>query len=288
MSEKTFHERLDFLERAGYRVLPLDEAIDRHRAGTIQPDEVAVTIDDGWRGTGEVMLPEFVRRKMPATLYVTTYYVANEQPVLNVLVRYLVERWSREQPQPGTGGAAEEERRITELLGRLRRDKAWPARARELSRIVEELGVNVSVVDLCNAFRLMTSGDVRAASEHGIDVQLHTHTHSLHDQTAAPVRREIATNRQVLADMLSTPEARLRHFCYPSGVYSEAVFPVLRELNVRSATTTEVGINPPGAHPYALKRILDCESMSEIELEAHLSGFMSIAQKARALFRPRA
>ena len=50
----------------------------------------------------------------------------------------------------------------------------------------------------------------------------------------------------------------------------------LRSAGVVSATTTEFGLNPARAEPLALKRILDCESMTELDLEARLSGLWSL------------
>jgi len=81
MSATTFEGRLDLLEAGGYPVLPLEEAVARLKAGTLPPAATVITIDDGWYGTYKHMIPALKARTLPATLYVSTYYVENLQHV---------------------------------------------------------------------------------------------------------------------------------------------------------------------------------------------------------------
>jgi peptidoglycan/xylan/chitin deacetylase (PgdA/CDA1 family) len=113
----------------------------------------------------------------------------------------------------------------------------------------------------------MTPDEVRAAGA-ALDVQLHTHRHRFPDDPLL-ARAEIEENRRVLAPLVERP---LVHFCYPSGYWSEALFPVLEAAGVETATTCEGGLNGPDAHPYALSRFFDGEHVTALEFEAELSG----------------
>ena len=78
--------------RLRYPILALEEALQRLRTGTLPPCAVVITIDDAWYSTYARMLPVLRRHDMPATIYVTTYYVMAQHPVLNVLIHYMVMR----------------------------------------------------------------------------------------------------------------------------------------------------------------------------------------------------
>lgn len=107
-------------------------------------------------------------------------------------------------------------------------------------------------------------------------MQLHTHAHSLHELQPLQIRDEIERNRAELQRLLGRPADELVHFCYPSGVHSPQAFEPLRACGVRSATTTEFGLVAPDGERMALPRILDGQTMSELGLEARLSGFWTL------------
>jgi peptidoglycan/xylan/chitin deacetylase (PgdA/CDA1 family) len=283
MSPTRFAARMRWLRDAGYSVIPLDEACHRLRDGRVRARDVVITIDDAWSGIVEHMLPVLARHGMPCTLYVTTYYVLARRPVLNVLIGYLVERGPT-RPGPLALGLREDlptARWAETLSERMDALPTLEARWQEVQRLTELFGVDLALLERSGTFRLMTPEQIRAARDDGVDVQLHTHTHRLHDFSSAAVQRELALNRSHLSEILGTSSESLVHFCYPSGEYVPQAFPALRSAAIASATTTEAGLNAPGSEPLALRRILDCESMTDIELEARLSGFWHLVSRVR-------
>ncbi len=270
MSPARFSTRMAWLARSGWRVIPLDDACRRVAAGSVRTRDIAITIDDAWAGIVAHMLPVLRSHGFAATLYVTTYYALAQRPVLNVLIGYLVERAAR----PPRHTAAQLAAKVDALPSLAER---WAA----VQQLAAEMGVDIAALQASGAFMLMSPAQLRQAHAEGIDIQLHTHTHRLHDFSAAAVQREIDVNRAQLVGLLGVAPASLRHFCYPSGEYEPRVFDALRGAGVVSATTTEFGLNPAHAEPLALKRILDCESMTELDLEARLSGLWSLLRKLR-------
>lgn len=286
MSAQRFRERMALIERCGYRVIPLAEAERRHARGETRGDDVVITIDDAWIGTYLHMLPELERRGYPATLYVPTYYAGAQRPVLNVLLGYLCSRPGApdalEQLQLGPGTHAQ---RVEALVARVEALPTLNERWADTRRLAAQLAPGIDIDALGEAFRLMDAPQLRDAAARGIDVQLHTHTHRMHGHDAALVEREIALNRAALSTMLGRPAEDFVHFCYPSGDFVDGDRRALQSCGVRSATTTRIGLVSPGSNPYAMPRILDGESMSEIELEAMLSGFWSLALRLRDALR---
>jgi hypothetical protein len=112
---------------------------------------------------------------------------------------------------------------------------------------------------------------------------LHTHRHRFPEEETA-ASREIADNRAVLEPVVGVP---LRHFCYPSGIWSPRVWPTLEAAGIKSATTCDPGLNFHDTNRFGLRRILDAESVTAISLEAELSGFKYLLRRAFA-WRPAA
>lgn len=293
MDPKRFEERMRWLAGSGYPILPLDEAIRRLGDGSLPDNAVVITIDDGWYSTYRGMVPVLKELSLPATLYVTTYYVTRGGPVLNVLLDYMVTqaapatlRYETLLPgqiaptfapdsQQGRAFVAEKLAAETDSLPDLQ------ARLDHVRTIAGKLDVDLDAILRARLFDLMTEEEVRAARAAGIDIQLHTHTHRMHQLQPERVAAEIKENRAQLARILECDPEELRHFCFPSGVYSEAVFDALRSSGVESATTTESGLVGAGDERMRLSRILDCQSMTKIELDARLSGAWDLLSTIR-------
>lgn len=289
MDADTFAERMQLIRQLGYRVISLDEAVARHRRGESSARDIVITIDDAWLGTYRHMLPAFERHQYPATLYVTTYYTLAQRPVLNVMLGYFIARtkapvpWTELLPgcEPGQGPQV----LLRELVESVEQLPTLAQRHDAVRSIGQRLGVDVDDLEARGTFMLMNIEQVREAAQRGVDVQLHTHTHRMHDYDPARVAQEVEQNRAHLSGICAVPPDHFRHLCYPSGEYHERVFNKLADLGVLSGTTTEFGLNPPQVPAFALRRILDCQTMSKLELEAKLSGFWSLFGRLAAVLR---
>lgn len=289
MSAARFRRRMQRLEQWGFNVISLDEGCRRWRDGTLGSRDVVITIDDAWAGTYLEMLPVLREHQFCATLYVPTENIVLDRPVLHLLVAFMVERARPDAnlgsvlPGESLNGLPKEEvtRRLLAVLG------SMPSAEREtaLERIGTVLGVDYRKLRGARAFEHMTSAELREATENGIALELHTHTHRMYGFNADKVRADLALNRAHLAQLAALDPNGLRHFCYPSGKYHPTLFPTLTQMGIVSATTTEGGLNPPDANPLALKRILDGESFSDLDIEARLSGFWSIATQMAAAWQ---
>lgn len=290
MSAERFQARLALLERRGYRVLPLGQACAQLDDLAGDGRNVVLTIDDAWAGTGVHMLPALKARGLPATLYVTTENAMSGQPVWHVLVDYILERAQKPLDigallPAGNPGGLSRRQLVVALVSRLLERPAGSAREAELRRIGVLAGVDADAVLASRAFNLMTPVELRQASQDGFDLQLHTHTHRMPDFDLNRIRGEVEANRDALATITLDRPDRFTHFCYPGGVYHPSLFPLLEELGIKSATTTDAGLVAAGDNMLAMRRILDCESMSDLEFEARLTGLWMVLDGARTLAR---
>jgi hypothetical protein len=119
----------------------------------------------------------------------------------------------------------------------------------------------------------MSPDHVAGLPENLVDVQLHTHRHRLPLDRAKLVQ-ELNENRRVIRTV--RPNARLEHFCYPSGLTHEPVLDWLRKANIVSATTCDSGLASASDDPLLLPRFIDSHLASELVYESWLDGTGSL------------
>lgn len=300
MQPRMFEERMEWLARSGYPVLSLDEAIARLDEHSLPANAVTITIDDGWFSTLMGMVPVLERLRLPATLYATTYYSTRGGPVLNVLIDYLVSHapadalarslYVRDLARSHPGLAAQSNAGRNAIGGQLASAvDALPGNQRldAVREVAATLDMDIIPILEGRWFDLMSEDELRQAHRRGVDIQLHTHTHRMHELAPEKVTGEIEKNRTELSRILNVDPSTLRHFCYPSGVHSRVVFDAVRRCGIRSATTTETGLVSIEDERMSLSRILDCQSMGLLEFEARLTGIWDMITGARERMLPR-
>ena len=146
------------------------------------------------------------------------------------------------------------------------------------ARLAAALGLDYDRLVAAKVFHLMSMEELADTVERGHDLQLHSHRHRIPFDDPAALASEIADNRALLEPIA---KRRLRHFCYPSGLYDSSVWPQLSAEGIDSATTIEQGLNFAGAPPLALRRLLDGQKVAQIELEAELCGFVELTRRLR-------
>jgi len=270
MPPAQFEARMARLRRSGYPVLGLDAAVSALATGDLPDNAVVITIDDGWASTQTHMLPALAAEGLPSTVYVTSWYVGRDLPVVNKAVDYLHARAGRPEVEVAPRAA------LIEALPEA--DRAGALRDLSLS-----LGIPLDWWET-RQFHSMTQAEVADCVQRGMDVQLHTHRHR-----AAPAQlaAELDENRALLAEWTGLAPGHFAHFCYPSGEYEPEAEPVLAAQGILSATLVEQGTNAPDANPYRLRRFLDGRSVSDAEFDAYLSGALDIVDAAAARLRRR-
>lgn len=292
MSPAVFKQRMEHLKKLGYPVVSLQEGLQKLSTGNLPKGATVITIDDGWYSTYRYMLPIFEQLQLPATLYVTTYFALKQTPITQVALRYLLKESTEthldvsdlEIEMHGRVELRDSQNResiaaqINEAATRLDHDQ----RQKLCTAIGDRLNVDYQLLTKSRILDLMTTEELRDALKRGLDLQLHTHRHRISADGQSTLTKEVVENREVLEAITNST---LKHFCYPSGIYSQDYWPELEKLGVESATTCNPGINYAGTHQYDLNRVLDSEDKTNLEFEAELSGFSDVlrAVKSRML-----
>ena len=267
-----FERRMARLKRSGRPVLPLGEAVERLVHDDLPDAAVAITIDDGWASTLTHMVPVLEAYELPATLYASTWYSGHDLPVVNVAADYL---------RTAAG------RRDIDLPARIAEIEALPVEAR--LQALRDFGATLGVAEHWlerRQFSNMSAAEIAEAGRRGLDIQLHTHRHIDVTMRVDELPGEIADNRAFLS--AATGEGRFEHFCYPSGRFHPRAPELLAASGVRSATTTERGLNAPGSDLYALRRFLDGRRVTNLQFDAYLSGLLHFTSRFSRLIGRRA
>lgn len=281
-------QRLESLKKGQFSVLPLGEALQRLRAGTLPPRSIALTFDDGTYDFFRQAYPLLKHYGFPATVYQTTYYSAVKLPIFNLICSYML--WMRrgevvaESDDLGLQAPLDlrTESSRSAVLGELMRTsehRSGPEKDEIAAKLARVLNIDYERLRAKRILQLMNESELQEISQNGIDVQLHTHRHRTpEDETL--FRNEIQENRLAISKATATEPV---HFCYPSGVYHPAFLPWLRKENVASATTCDVGLADRGSESLLLPRFIDHQNRTQLEFESWITGvgdLLAVRRKA--------
>jgi peptidoglycan/xylan/chitin deacetylase (PgdA/CDA1 family) len=294
LNDETFARRLNWLAKRGYNVLDLSQALMLLGKGRLPRRAVVITFDDGFYSfyqTGFGLLREHL---FPATVYVTSYYVAKQTPIFRLVVEYMLWKTTRTQFDLSAVDShlsgeyschtEKEKGDIAAEIFRYAETQLDEDQRVELARCLGDyLNVDYDQIVRRRFLHLMTLDQIREMHDAGVDIQLHTHRHQFPFKEER-ARREIIDNRTALADVVARP---MVHLAYPDGLYSEAAFEWLKTVGVQSAVTGEAGPNLPETPRFALRRFVDGEDISQLEFEAELSGVADVLRSLRAKIKHR-
>jgi peptidoglycan/xylan/chitin deacetylase (PgdA/CDA1 family) len=294
MDVREFRWRINHLLRHAYPVLSLDDALDRLRRSDLPACAVVLTFDDGAYSTWKLAAPLLQEHRLPATIYLTTYYCVKPNPVFRIAVQYMFWKTSKNELSlaglglDGNGvlrfpDAASKEQAMWTVINQAESRFHEAERVALCAELGRRLDMDYAEIARTRPFSLMTADEVRQAADAGVDIQLHTHRHRLPDEPDQ-ARAEVEENRRTIVSLTGRQP---RHFCYPSGIYSEARRQALAAAGVISAATCDAGLNDAQTPALALRRFMDGSNISRIEFEAELSGFSEVSRRIRSVFSRR-
>lgn len=289
MQPQKLEQRLEFLKKGGYSVLPLDVALQRLRTETLPRLSVVITFDDGTYDFYQQAFPRLKSYGFPATVYQTTYYTLCERPIFNLVCSYML--WKR-QGQVITNGAEiglKEPLDLRTEAGRHKvvrglieaaeaEDLTGPEKDDLATRLAQFLKIDYACIKAKRILQLMNAREVQELARNGFDVQLHTHRHRTPGEERL-FRREIEDNRTHIRELIGTEAV---HFCYPGGIHRPAFLPWLQEESVVSATTCDAGLATRDSESLLLPRFVDNQNRTQIEFESWVTGVGDLLAFRRA------
>ena len=253
---ETFQQQMEYISRS-FRVMTVEDIVDRMDAGTLPRNALAITFDDGYRDTLTHAAPILARYGLPATVFLATGFVgAGEFPWFDQLALALkLTRVSAVmlpdgKPMP-LGSLSERLLALDQALSHLKRTPDCQRRE-EMTSLLSHLGVKVVryLKDL-----MLSWDDVHALTGLGFSIGAHTVNHPILSRvTLAQAEREIMGSKVMIETALGRP---VKAFAYPNGRpedYTQDIKQLVQQIGFTCAVTTRHGVNSMDDDRYELKR----------------------------------
>lgn len=243
--------------KAVFNVLPLAEAVERMKAGTLPARAACITFDDGYADNVTIALPILLRHGLTATFFIATAYLDGGR-MFNDTVIEAIRRARCESLDLSELGLGQHD--LSTLVGKrcaiqeiLPKLKPLPLDERESNAIrISELACSTPLPDDL----MMTTGQVRHLHLSGMEIGGHTARHPiLAALSAEEAKQEMLTGKQFLEEALGT---RVRLFAYPNGkvgvdfLHEQAA--IVRECGFEAAFATHSGVASLASDPFLLPR----------------------------------
>lgn len=224
-------------------VLPLDKAVGHLKSGTLPERAACISFDDGYADNFQVALPILLRHGLTSTFFISTGFLDGGRMWNDTVIESIrLTPLSTLQLDDLLGACfakvsittmEEKGAAINSIIGRI---KYLPVSERAL--MIEQIArrSRVSLPD----HLMMTSTEVRAMRDAGMQIGAHTVSHPILARLdASAARAEIYNSRCVLEKLL---DERIGLFAYPNGKpeidYNAQTAAIVRDLGFDAAFST--------------------------------------------------
>jgi peptidoglycan/xylan/chitin deacetylase (PgdA/CDA1 family) len=249
-------ERQVALLASQFAVLPLSEAVDRLKKGTLARRTACVTFDDGYADNAEIALPILQRWGIPATFFISTAFLDGGCMWNDVVIESVraARAATLDLTSIGLGNHrvqsyAQRRQAVARLLTAL---KYLPPEERR-HRVMQMASITSTALP---DRLMMTSEQVRALSSAGMEIGGHTVNHPILTSIGnEDAHQEIAQGKEVLTSIIDAP---VKLFAYPNGKpgvdYQRQHVEIVRSLGFEAAFSTSWGAANRLTDPYQLPR----------------------------------
>jgi peptidoglycan/xylan/chitin deacetylase (PgdA/CDA1 family)/glycosyltransferase involved in cell wall biosynthesis/SAM-dependent methyltransferase len=272
-----FRAQMEYLRRE-CRPMTLEELVSAASCGAIPDRAVAVTVDDGWIDSLEIVSPIASELGIPITFFLDTDRLDQEH-----------ERWWEIVPRILLGESGIPESLSIRLHGESRqfgtatgsgrrtaydalRSALLHAALEERTRLVEQV-MGWSGLDLAprRNRRALMSSEIRQLAAAGHEIGAHTVHHLLLIAQPRDVRiHEILESKRALEALSNRP---VKSFAYPYGYHDDECVDLVRAAGFTSAVVVDGRLVAPGSDPFRLSRLeignWDCDAFARF-LGSHL------------------
>jgi peptidoglycan/xylan/chitin deacetylase (PgdA/CDA1 family) len=256
VSPAHFEEHLSVIRRTRHP-FPLLKFVERLIAGTLPPDAVALTFDDGYVDNLESGLPRLVAADVPATVFLATGFLDRPDPFwwdelaaltlcdqapksFTIEIGQQVLGFKVDPASVDDEGAGPSERRpvgtraVLEALYEPLRQLDDDERRTTMTKLRANLSTHDDLIDVGRAMR---SDEVRKLTASGlVMIGAHTVTHpSLPRLDPAACRREVAASKAACEAFAAAP---VTAFAYPFGEFDSKAREAVKDAGFAMACST--------------------------------------------------
>lgn len=256
-----FDAQMNLLARM-FNILPMTEAVEHLKSGTLPARAACITFDDGYADNAEIALPILKKHRIPATFFIATGYLDGGMMFNDCIIETIrmTQRDSLDLTALGLekfplGTHQHKHAAINNILAEL---KYKPLEQRQA--MVEAIS-KFAAVGLPKDLMMRTE-QVRLLSDAGMEIGGHTVCHPILtsiDNMAATA--EIENGKRYLESITGKP---VRVFAYPNGKpetdYNAAHVKIVKELGFDAAVSTACGVAKQGCDLFQLPRFTPWES----------------------------
>lgn len=245
-----------------FRVLPLDEAVERLQDGRLPPAALCITFDDGYRDNFELALPLLARYRLPATFFVSTAFLGDGL-MFNDVIAEAIRRMPAGTLDLGHWGVGALP--VGDLASRRSAIDAVTAAVKHATldrrqQICDEVARRADAP--LPADLMMTAEQLRTLAHSGMTVGGHTVNHPILEVTGDDEAwREIVDNRDAIHAITGTAP---RAFAYPNGKpqrdYAERHVAMVRKAGYAAAVSTRYGIAAAATDRWQIPRFVLSET----------------------------
>ena len=239
-----------------FTVMPLTEAVERLKSGTLPARAASITFDDGYADNAEIALPILKKHRIAATFFIATGYLDggimfNDSVIESIRVsnKDSIDLASIGLAKFPIATISEKRSAIESILSCL---KYKPLEERQA--LVDAVSDLAGVEPPRNL--MMKDEQVRLLSDSGMEIGGHTVNHPILasiDHSSA--KDEIGNGKRYLEELTGKP---VRTFAYPNGKpetdYLAAHVDIVKQLGFDAAVSTAKGVAHQNSDLFQLPR----------------------------------
>ena len=240
-----------------YRIIPFSVLVEKLKKGVLDPNELVLSFDDGFRDNATIAYPVLKRYGVAALFFISPATPESPSLIWNNRVWWLLNRrtsgdslhWNgRDLPLGAEGERISARALINQTLAPMKEEE----REAVFDQIASALGAPAQQPQ--QAEIMMRPEEIPDMIAGGLaEFGSHSLTHPL-----LPLCEEDRLRHEVLGSKKSLEEALARpvaYFAYPGGYYNEKTVQAVRDAGYEAAVTTSEGLVQTGADLFLLNRV---------------------------------
>jgi peptidoglycan/xylan/chitin deacetylase (PgdA/CDA1 family) len=238
-----------------FQLLPLVDAVERLRSGTLPERAVSVTFDDGYSDNEQYALCVLKKYAIPATVFISTGFLNGgrmwNDSVIEAIRNYRGQTLDLRDHHLGCYELGSVAQRLAAVESIIRNIKHLDPKKREtLVREIENRSTGLPD-DL-----MMTDSQIQSLVRNGVDIGAHTVNHPILSSVSSDIARwEIESSKSYLESLL---QKEIELFAYPNGRpdldYAREHRDLVDELGFKAAVSTHWGVSTTQSDRFQLPR----------------------------------
>jgi peptidoglycan/xylan/chitin deacetylase (PgdA/CDA1 family) len=252
--------------RRHFNVVPLLQIAGQLASGSkLDPNMVALTIDDGRRNCHEFLFPLLKEFEFPATFFVVSSFIRGEDWIWTDKVL-----WLSEQPEPSHEMASTNLDDCFRWLNRMRPED----RNARIEAMAKSAGTAIPQVPPLE-YAPCSWTELREMADSGLmEIGSHSATHAIFSSiTEQESWQELSRSRAQIEEGMGRS---VRCFCFPNGMpgdFRPSQVRQAQDAGYLCAVTAQFGMLRPGGDRYQIPRIGMTRKSSRAEIGKVLDGF---------------